>query len=72
LTAAQKQLLLKDNGLPFCVNVKAKRDHMYNDTIAHMRKMGIHWTDPLEPGALQDKVWYIDGHHSTIAYKTLC
>ena len=48
LTASQKQLQLGDNGLPFCVKVKDKRDRMYNDILALKRKMGVRWTDPLE------------------------
>ena len=48
---------------------------MYNDILALMRKMGVRWTDALEHGvsflrSLRDTLWYIDGHHDTIADRT--
>ena len=47
---------------------------MYNDLLDLMREIGIKWDDPTVYGApflraLRDALWYVDGHHDTIAEK---
>ena len=72
LMAAQQSRQLGDNGLPFAVNVKTNKDRLYNNLISLMKELGIKWNDPKAYGEpflkrLCDVLWYIDGHHHTIA-----
>ena len=74
MAASQRRLQLGDNGLPFPEKVKDGRDRLYNDLINLMREMGVKWSDPGVFGVaflknLRDVLWYIDGHHDTIAAK---
>ena len=74
LMDSQRRLQQGDNGLPFPRTVKDGRDRMYNDLIILLRNMGITWNDPISNGmpllkCLQKALWYIDGHHDTIAEK---
>jgi hypothetical protein len=74
MAASQRRLQLGDNGLPFPEKVKDGRDRLYNDLISLMREMGVKWSDPGVFGVaflknLRDVLWYIDGHHDTIAAK---
>ena len=74
LMASQRRLQLGDNGLPFPKTVKDGRDRLYNDLLILFREMGIKWNDPGVNGVpllkcLQKVLWYIDGHHDTIAEK---
>ena len=74
MAAAQRRQQLGDNGLPFPQPVRDGRDRMYNNLIDLMREMGIKWSDPMVYGvpflqALRDALWYVYGHHDTIAEK---
>jgi len=72
MMAAQRQVQLADNGLPFQKAIKNGKDRLYNDVISLMKEMGIKWTDPLRYGVpylevICDALWYIDGHQDTIS-----
>ena len=75
MIAAQRRLELGDNGLPFSLPEKDKKDLLYNDLIKLMIEMGIKWNDPESHGVsflknLRSVLWYIDGHHDTCHKKS--
>ena len=72
LMAAQRQKQSGDNGLPFAVQEKNSKDRLYNDLISLMKELDVKWNDPETHGEpflrkLCDILWYLDGHHGTIA-----
>lgn len=74
LMDSQRQLQHGNNGLPFPKTVRDSRDRMYNDLITFLREFGVKWNDPEVNGVpllkcLTKTLWYIDGHHDTIAEK---
>lgn len=76
LMDSQRQLQHGNNGLPFSRTVRDGRDRMYNDLITFLRELGVKWSDPEVNGVpllkcLTKTLWYIDGHHNTIAEKLL-
>lgn len=47
---------------------------MFNDLIDLLRETGVQWKDPVANGvpllkSLQKALWYVDGHHGTLADK---
>ena len=69
MLAAQKHIQQGGNGVPLTVQVKTSKDRLYNDLV---KDLGVKWFDPNLYAVpflkkLCDTLWYIDGHHQTIA-----
>lgn len=72
LITAQRQIQRGDNGVPLTIQVKTNKDRLYNDLIQLMKELGVKWNDPNAyavpfPKKLCVILWYIHGHHETIA-----
>ena len=69
---AQKQLQFGDNGVPKTIHVSNNKDKLFNALIQLMKDIEVKWNEPSVFGVpflkkLTDVLWYIDGHHDTIA-----
>ena len=72
LITAQRQIQQGDNGVPLTIQVKTNKDRLYSDLIQLMKELGVMWNDPNAYAVpflkkLREILWYIDGHHETIA-----
>ena len=72
MIAAQRQIQQGDNGVPLTIAVTTNKDRLYNDLVHLMKELGVKWIDPNAFAVpflkkLCDILWYIDGHHETIA-----
>lgn len=71
--AAQRQL--NSVKFPPVINVRNKRDELYNDLLLLLKSKDLHWeSEEVQSGtatrtiqALRDALWYVDGSHSTLS-----
>lgn len=72
MAMAQRQLQFGDNGVPRKISVSTKKDQLFNDLVQLMKDIEVRWNDANAFGVpflknLTEILWYIDGHHHTIA-----
>ena len=69
MAASQRQIQQGDNGVPLAIQVKTNKDRLNNDLVQLMKELGVKWIHPNVYAVpfLNNTLWYIDGHHETIA-----
>ncbi len=72
MAMAQRQVQFGDNGVPSKILERTSKDRLFNDLIQLMKDINVKWSDPKAFGVpflkkLTEILWYIDGHHHTIA-----
>lgn len=72
MVMAQRQAQFGDKGVPAKVLERTSKDRLFNELIQLMKDIDVKWSDPKLLGVpflkkLAEVLWYIDGHHHTIA-----
>ena len=70
---SSSRAMQSEKKLPPRVQVRTKKDQLYNDVVAFFEKNGWEWTTGADTHGrkfvqqLQETLWYIDGHHHSFA-----
>ena len=76
MAAAQRELdAIEKRGVPIPVQQRTKKDKLFNDLIELVVELKLKWRSPRTDCTpflkkLTNLLWYIDGHHGTIAEKS--